>query len=343
VFFAVALIAGMWLSSHRGVMRSPWFFAGVGLAVALVIPNLIWQWHYHFPMLQLLHNDYGKFLLTWPPFPLQQIMVMSPLLSIVWLIGLGWLLRQPRARFLGYAYVLLIAMMWALDAKAYYPAPIYPILIAAGSVPIERWTGVRHTWRTAIIVIVAAFAIPSTPFVLPVLPMRTFIAYQQFLGRMFGIQFHTEENASNAIPIQYYAEMTGWAQMAETLARVYHSLPAAERAEAVVYAHNFGEASAIDLYGPRYGLPPALSGNNNYWIWGTRGFEGRVVIDLNGPELIQARTYRSVKRVAMYYSAYAMPYENNLPVYVLRDPVRPHPLAFIWPSLRNYSYAFKGL
>ncbi len=343
VFFGVALIAGMWFTPQRQALRTPWFFAGVVLAVALVIPNFVWQWHYHFPILQLLHNDYGKFLLAWPPFPLQQIMVMSPLLSVVWLIGLGWLLYQPRARFLGYAYLILIAMMWALDAKAYYPAAVYPILIAAGAVPIERWTGVRRAWRIAIVSVVAAFAIPSTPFVLPVLPMRTFIAYQLFLGRLFHIQFHTEQNASNAIPIQYYAEMTGWEQMARSVASVYDSLPPAQRSKAAIYAHNFGEASAIDFYGQRYGLPPALSGNNNYWIWGPRGFDGQVVIDVNGIELIDTHLYRSVKRVAVYYSAYAMPYENDLPIYVLRDPIVPNPLPRAWPSLRNYSYAFKGL
>jgi hypothetical protein len=282
-------------------------------------------------------------LLRWPPFPLQQIMVMSPLLSIVWLIGVGWLLYQPRFRFIGLAYLVLIGMMWALDAKAYYPAPVYPILIAAGAVPIERWTGVRARWRIAIVSVIAAFAIPSTPFVLPVLPLRPYVAYQQFFGKLFHIKFHTEQNATNAIPIQYYAEMTGWREMTQSVANVYNALPPADRAKAAVYAHNFGEASAIDLYGGQYGLPPALSGNNNYWIWGPRGFSGQVVIDLNGPELINSDLYRSVQRVATFRAPYVMPYENNLPIWVLRDPIVRNPLATAWPSLKNYSYAFKGL
>ncbi len=294
-------------------------------------------------MLQLLHNDYGKFLLRWPPFLLQQVMIMSPLLSIVWLIGLVWLLYQPRLRFLGYAYLVLIAMMWALNAKAYYPAPIYPILIAAGAVPIERYTGLRHGWRIAIMAVVAAFAIPSTPFVLPVMPLHTFITYQQFFGRLFHLRFHTEQNANNAIPIQYYAEMTGWREMAQAVAGVYDSFSPADRAKTAIFVHNFGEAAAIDFYGPLYGLPPALSGNNNYWIWGTRGYTGQIVIDFNASKLIDLHLYRSVTRVALYHSAHAMPYENNLPIYVLRDPIIPNPLAHAWPELRNYSYAFKGL
>ena len=337
-FFGFALVAGIALTPYRRVLKNWWFTGGVAIAVALLMPNAMWQWHYHFPMLQLLHNDYGKFLLTWPPFPIQQIMIMSPLLSIVWLVGLGWLLSQARTRFLGYTYLIVIAMMWPLAAKAYYPAAIYPYLIAAGAVPIERWTGLRHAWRVAIISVVALCAIPSTPFVLPVLPMRTYVQYQQFAARMFNIQFHVGD-APNSIPIQFYAEMTGWTQMTQIVASIYDGLPPSERVKTAVYAHNFGEASAIELYGRNYRLPPVLSGNNNYWIWGPRGYSGQVVIDVNGPELL--KYYRSVRQVGTFRNPLAMPYESNLPIWVLRDPVEP--LAQIWPQLRNYSYAFGGM
>ncbi len=336
-FFAVALLAGLLMTPQRAVLRSWWFAAAAVLTVLLVLPNFWWQWHYHFPILQLLHNDYDKFMLKWPPFLIQQTMVMSPLLSIVWLIGLGWLLYDSRTRFLGYAYLVLIAMMWALDAKAYYPAPIYPYLIAAGAVPIERWTG--HRWRVAIICIVAAFAIPSTPFVLPVVPLGTFVKYQEVLGNIFHLRFHVDKNAENSIPIQFYADMTGWPELTKTVASIYQSLPPEDKKDAAIYAHNFGEASALTLYGPQYGLPPAISGNNNYWIWGTHGYSGKVVIDVRGHELL--KYYRSVQRVATFHNRYAMPYENDLPIWILRDPKRP--LSELWPSLKNYSYAFGGL
>lgn len=337
-FFALAIVLGLVLTPQRRALSMPWFAAAVALTAVLIAPNVWWQWHYHFPMLQLLHNDYDKFMLKWPPFPLQQIMIMSPLLSIVWLIGLGWLFANPRTRFLGWAYVALIAMMWAGDAKAYYPAPVYAYLIAAGAVPIERWTGARYRWRVAIIAIIVAFAIPSTPFVLPIVPLNAFVRYQVALGNLFHINFHVE-TANNAIPIQYYADMTGWPQLEKQTASIYNGLPAAQRSRAAIYAHNFGEAAAIDLYGPADRLPPALSGNNTYWIWGTHGFDGSTVIDVNGRELLPY--YRSVRRVATFYNPLAMPYENNLPIWVLRDPKQP--LSSIWPHLKNYSYAFNGL
>jgi hypothetical protein len=337
-FFAVGVVVGLLLTPQRRVLRTPWFAAAVALGAVLIAPNVWWQWHYHFPMIQLLHNDYDKFMLKWPPFPLQQIMVMSPLLSIVWLIGLGWLLATERTRFLGYAYLVLIAMMWAGDAKAYYPAAVYPYLVAAGAVPIERWTGTRRKWRAGIVAVIVAFAIPSTPFVLPIVPMNAFIRYQEVLGNLFHIRFHVE-NTTNATPIQYYADMTGWPELEARVAQFYRSLPPAERSRASIYTHNFGEASAIDLYGPADKLPPALSSNNNYWLWGTHGQSGDVVIDVAGDELLPY--YRSVQRVDTFYNPLAMPYENNLPIWILREPKEP--LSAIWPGLKNYSYAFGGL
>ena len=341
VFFVAALLVGLLLTSQRRALRSVWFAAGAALAIVLVLPNFFWQLHNGFPMLQLLHNDYGKFLLENPPFPLQQIVIMSPLLSVVWLAGLVWLLAVRGTRFLGIAYLALIATMWALDAKNYYAAPIYPYLIAAGAVPIERWTASRRAWRIATVAAILVFAIPSTPFVLPILPMRTFVAYQESLGRIFRLRFHFDRRAGNDVPIQHYADMTGWPELASTVASVYQSLPSSERAQAAIFTRYAAEAAAMDVYGKPYGLPPALSGNNNYWIWGPRGFSGNVLIDVNGSLKDDRARFRSVELAAIFHNPYGMPYENNLRIYVCRG-IRA-PLAALWPKLRDYSYGLEEL
>lgn len=341
VFFAVALLFGLLLTPQRRILWSGWFAAGAALTAILVLPNFLWQLHNGFPILQLLHNDYGKFLLKDPPFPLQQIMIMSPLLSIVWLTGLVWLLYVRDTRFLGIGYLALIAIMWALQAKNYYPGPIYPYLLAAGAVPIERWTASQRTWRFATVAAIVLFAIPSTPFVLPILPMRTFVAYQDFLGKLFDIRFHVDRNAGNDVPIQYYADMTGWPELAAAVGRIYHELPPSEQRQAAIFTHNFGEAAAMDVYRRRYDLPPALSGNNNYWIWGPRGETGNVLIDVNGSLPDDRMRFESVRLVTIFRNPYAMPYENNLRIYLCRGIHRP--LAQLWPHFRNYSYGFDGL
>jgi len=341
VFFIVAMLAGMLLTPARRALKTPWFAASALLAAVLVLPNFLWQMHHGYPMLELLENDYGKFVLKDPPFPLQQIVIMSPLLSVVWLSGLVWLLWRRGTRFLGIAYLALIAVMWAFDAKNYYPGPVYPYLIAAGAVPIERWTATHRFWRAAAVTAIFAFAIPSTPFVLPVLPLKTFVAYQEALGHVFHLRFHVDRNAGNDVPIQYYADMTGWPELAGAVGGVYARLSPRDRAQAAIFANNAGEAAALDVYGKRYGLPPALSGNNNYWLWGPRGFTGNVLIDVQGNLRDDRRRFDSVRLAAVFRNPYAMPYENNVRIYVCRGIHRR--LAALWPELRNYSYGFDRL
>lgn len=341
VFFVVALIAGMIATPARRALHTWWFAAGGALAILLVLPNVLWQAFNGYPMLQLLQNDYGKFLLTDPPFPLQQILVMNPLLSIVWLAGLVWLLYRRGTRFLGIAYLALIIMMWALDAKNYYPGPVYPYMIAAGAVPIELWTAAHRAWRIGAVALILACALPSMPFALPVFPLKTFVAYQESLGRSFHVRFHVDAKAGNAVPIQYYADMTGWPELTAVVARVYKSLPPGERSQAAVFAANAGEAAAIDVFGKRYGLPPALSGNNNYWLWGPRGFSGNVLIDVHGSLPDDRLRFDSVRLAATFRNPYGMPYENDVPIYICRGIHRP--LAALWPKLRNYRYGFERL
>ncbi len=340
-FFIVSLLAGMLLTRERRALKTPWLAAGAMLAALLILPNVLWQAHHGYPMLQLLENDYGKFLLKDPPFPLQQIVIMSPLLSVVWLTGLVWLLYRRGTRFLGIAYVALIGVMWAFDAKNYYPGPVYPYLIAAGAVPIEQWTSAHRFWRAAAVAAILAFAIPSTPFVLPVLPLKTFVAYQKALGRLFHLRFHVDRSAGNDVPIQYYADMTGWPELAAAVGEVYARLPAGERTQAAIFTSNAGEAAALDVYGKPYGLPTALSGNNNYWLWGPRGFTGNVLIDVHGSLREDRSRFDSVTLATVFRNPYAMPYENNVPIYVCRGIHRP--LAGLWPKLRNYSYGFDRL
>ncbi len=340
-FFIAALLAGMLLTPARRALKTRWFPAGALLTAALVLPNFLWQAHNGYPMLQLLENDYGKFVLKDPPFPLQQILIMSPLLSVIWLTGLVWLLWRRGTRFLGIAYLALIAAMWALDAKNYYPGPVYPYLIAAGAVPIEQWTAGHKFWRILSVAAIVAFAIPSTPFVLPVLPLNAFVAYQRSLGTLFHLHFHVDRSAGNNVPIEYYADMTGWPELAAAVGAVYKTLPAGERAQAAIFASNAGEAAALDVYGERYGLPPALSGNNNYWLWGPRGFTGNVMIIVQGDSRNDRLRFDSVRLAAVLHNPYGMPYENAVRIYICRGIHRA--LAAIWPKLRDYRYGFARL
>ena len=172
----------------------------------------------------------------------------------------------------------------------------------------------------------------GAPLALPILPPEDYPAYARALGISPGAAA-MEKGVPSALP-QPLADMFGWREMAEKVSAAYNALPPDERAEAVFFGRNYGEAAAIDVYGPALRGPPAISGHNNYYLWGPRGFDGSVTIVVGGDPVQYAKFFRSVERVGELDSPYAMRYETSIPVYLLRNPRVP--LATAWPTLKHY-------
>ena len=128
--------------------------------------------------------------------------------------------------------------------------------------------------------------------------------------------------------------MHGWPELAAAIGDVYRRLPDADRARACVYVQNYGEAGAVDLFGPRYGLPPAISGHNSYFLWGPRGCTGDVLIVLGGDEKDYRALFASVERAATFTCKDCMPFENNQAIWVARGIKKP--LAEVWPQTKDY-------
>lgn len=133
---------------------------------------------------------------------------------------------------------------------------------------------------------------------------------------------------------QHYADMFGWPELTEAVAAVYLKLPPEEQAQCGIYTQNYGEAGAIDFFGRQYGLPHAISGHNNYWIWGPRGYTGEVLIIVGGIASDHAEVFDSVEQAGVFTHEYVMPYENNLPIFVCRK-LRA-PVSEIWPKLKHF-------
>lgn len=336
-FFVVAILVGLLLSPYRRVLMTRAFAAGCAVAALIVLPDFIWQALHGFPMLEVLRNDNGQFIVTGPPFLLQQVLIMNPLLSIVWIVGLVVLARSEQTRWLAIAYGVLIVTMMALDAKNYYPAAIYPYLIAAGAAAIE--SAVRVRARVAVAATALAVSIPAVPFVLPILPLQNFIAYQNAVGRALHVDFGLPDDRRKTVPIQYYADMLGWPHLVSTVATVYNGLRPEQRAHAAILTSNFGEASAIDVYGAAFGLPQAISGNNNFWLWGPHDYSGNTVIMVNTSPVQARRFFAHVQVATIFHDSRVMSYENDVPILVCNG-IRA-PLAALWPRFKEYGYALR--
>jgi len=338
VFFFAALLLGLLFTPERKILFSRWFLAGCGVCGFIALPNFLWQAYYGFPMLELLRNgQHGKNLIVGPALYLfQQLFITNVFLSLVWIIGLVWLLASAQLRFLGYTYIILIVFMMVLHGKHYYPADVYPYLMAAGAVAIEAWT---HRWkalRSVVAASIISLGLVFVAFTMPILGEEQMVAYA---GRLLGIlhvprgAVATEHGRLPTLP-QDWADMHGWPELAAVVGKVYESLPPADRAQAAIVAQNYGEAAAIDFFGKPYGLPPVISGHNQYYLWGTHGASGNVIIDVAGDCGAREHLFDSSERAATFTSPWVMPYENDIPIMVCRGIHKP--LAELWPRIKSY-------
>ncbi len=184
--------------------------------------------------------------------------------------------------------------------------------------------------RAGLVAIVAAMGLVGAPLALPILPVKSLLAYQTALG----MAPKTEERQEVGPLSQHDADMFGWDELAAMVARARDRLTPEERRHARVFGQNYGEAGAVDVLGRRYGLPPAISGHNSYWMWGPEGWDGRVLIIIGGDPDDNAKWFDQVEIVGTVSSPYAMPYERGLNVSIGRG--LKMPVAEAWPKLKRF-------
>jgi len=260
--------------------------------------------------------------------------LVGPVAAALALAGLGWLLlgRDARPfRALGWSVLVVLAVFVVSVSKPYYFSPAYALLFPAAGVALERWTSRRLT-RTAraTVLLLAASILFAAPLAKPLLAVDDYVRYARALGEEPGTDEHHE---LGRLP-QFFADMHGWRELAEDVAEVLATLPAGERERACVYGNNYGEAGAIDFFGPALGLPPAISGHNSYWLWGPGECTGEVVLILGGRRDNHLRAFRSVEAAAVHRCVDCMPYENDLTIWVARG-IR-QPIGELWDRVRHY-------
>jgi 4-amino-4-deoxy-L-arabinose transferase-like glycosyltransferase len=316
LFFGAAVVAALLLTPERRAFRERWIWIAGAIALALFLPNLVWQYRHHFPTLEDLENvrREGKNVVLAPPaFVKQQILAMHPLFFPVWFSGVVFLLRDRRWRVLGLAFAAFFVLMAAAHAKDYYLFPIYPVAYAAGGAALERWTARRRILRIAVPALVAAGGLVTLPFATWVLSPERYLAYQQALG------FHpqkAEVHHEGLLP-QPMGDQFGWPELTQDVAAIYRSLPPEERARTGIFTGNYGEAGAINLFGPALGLPRASSRHQNHWFWGPPADDYRnlIVLQWNLDDVKDnCRSYEAFPHENRFGMA-----EENVPIYLCRD------------------------
>jgi hypothetical protein len=341
LFFGAAVAVAVVATPLRRELARPWIWLGAAVALAIFLPNLVWQWQNGFPTVEDLQNvrATGKNVELAPiPFLLQQALMMHPANLPVWLAGLWFLVvgRGRPFRALGWIYLSLLLLFVVLHAKDYYLAPAYPMLLAAGGVAIEIWSAripsfnLRAAARSTIMGLLFLSGAVLAPIALPVLSPANLVAYQETLGLAPP---KTEVAHVGPLP-QLWGDQFGWPDLVDEVAAIYRALPEEERLRTGIFASNYGEAGAINLFGPRHGLPPAICAHQTHSMWGPGDFDGDQLIWLQWPAESLERFCGSVERVGEHNDPWGMA-EENRPIYLCRE-LNP-PLAELWPRLRHWN------
>jgi 4-amino-4-deoxy-L-arabinose transferase-like glycosyltransferase len=329
-----ALAVGVMVTPARRILFWWQLWLGIVIAAALMAPNLIWQWWHGWPFFEVIlpHLDSQKNF-TGPlwQFEWRQSLSMNLVLAPLWLAGAiapFFDRRLADARFLSLAFLLTTAFYFLERGTNYYLFPAYPTMFAVGAVWSERlnlW--VTRGWTVAALGLSALFA----PVALPILDPSRLAGYMELT--------HTRpdpiEAAGVGAPLtQSLSDEFGWRELESKVAAAFHGLSTEDQARVAILASNYGQAAALEVYGRKDNLPPILSGHNQYWLWGPRGYDGSLIIHVGGDPERWRRLCGTLDIVDHTGDAYAMPYENNRAIFICRD-LR-MPLAQLWDKLKRF-------
>ncbi|HET6843143.1 MAG TPA: glycosyltransferase family 39 protein [Candidatus Angelobacter sp.] len=354
--FCFGIVAGLLFTEQRRAFLNKWIWLGALSALLIFLPNVLWNIHYGWPFLQLMHAiraEHRDVVLGPLAYFFQQTLLVNTLTAPIWIAGLLALLFSARFkpwRLLGWSYLVCYSVFFVLHGKNYYLAPIYPMLLAAGAVVLEsalNGDGGKHSatepgshptahllgqWlKLAIVVVLLAGGAWLAPLMVPVLSPDAFLAYTKHLPFKLPVMEHSHERA--ALP-QWYADQFGWQEIVDETAVAWNRIPAEERRDCGIFAQDYGQAGAIDFLGRRQGLPPALSGHQTWFLWGPRGHSGNCMIVLDDRQEVLESLWKHVEYVgASADNPYAL--EKQIDVFICRD-AKFGTLAQLWPKVKRW-------
>ena len=271
VFYGVSMVVALLFTPQRKWLMTKYPYLALLIAIVIASPNLFWQYEHNWPVIhhmqelaesQLVHMNWGGFLLEQLQFHFA--------FSIIWLSGLVGLFSWEKFksyRFLGIGFLLTILLIGFLSGKPYYTIGAFTILFPFGGIVLEKWIS-KNAVRASLFLGMTILTIPILPYVLPIFKIDKMKSYCKLMGEKVGLEgpLIWENNQKYELP-QDYADMFGWEELCERVAKVYHSLPKERKEKCMIYGGNYGHAGAMNYYGKKYDLPEIHSFASSYVMW----------------------------------------------------------------------------
>jgi hypothetical protein len=335
LWFGFGLLISLITTKERHWLTTKWPYLAGGIAFLVFLPYVVWNALHGWPTIEFLSGAADKYSsqnqLT---FLAGQLLINNPANIIVWISGILYFVAVDKKRDGLQLFIIFLTILTILlingHTKPEYLSPIFMVLYIGGGLAIEKWT-VKRRWIAYLVIANQALGFVATPLAIPILPVEKYMSFSQALGMAPST---SEGHELTELP-QFYADMFGWENQAKAIAKAYHSLSDEEKSKCAIFGDNYGRSGTVDYYADKYDLPLSIGRHNNYWIWGPGHFTGELMIILSDEVGDKDELFEEVTEVGTVYTKYAMPYENNLKVYICRDlKIRTEDL---WPKLKSYN------
>lgn len=271
-FYATGLLTGLLLVWDRKVLANRHFYYAIGLGFLLFLPNLIWEARHGFPIvyhMKTLRDNQLQYLSPWSFLTDQLLYNVATLFT--WVTGLVWVFRVKQYRFIAWGFVVTLALLVLGHGKSYYSQGAYPVLFAFGAPVLEAWA--NKWWRMAMVAFSLFLGVRLIPLLLPFkapAPLAGYYIHHPFARKVGALRW--EDLRDHPLP-QDFADMLSWEEMTQKVAKAYASLDSTEKAHTLLFCDNYGEAGAVNYYGPKYHLPSAYSDNASFLYWMPRDYD----------------------------------------------------------------------
>jgi hypothetical protein len=311
--WGLGIVVGLLFYEKGKLFKNKWLYIAGFITFLIVLPNIIWQIQHHFPLLSHLQKLKESQLDEIGPFDFAIEQLKHPFTLIISLIGLlAYFLDADLKKYktFGIAALVIFATMWLMQSKAYYFFAIYPILFAGGAVKIEKLLQKKPNWNYIVASVLFLPTLPFLPHAIPILPIETYVNYSDLESDKEGHIELTDD----------YADMFGWEEQVQLVDSLYQGLSSEDKGNCIIWAENYGEAGAIKIIGKKYQLPDPVCSNGSFWLWGTGDTNGEVCISIGNEKQAVERVFGDFKLIKMIKHKYAIEEENNIPVYICRNP-----------------------
>ncbi len=315
-FFIISSLTALLLTKHRNLLKSKYFFTGGILGIIIILPNIIWQFSYNWPLMHHMSELYKyQFAnVSIPGFIIDQFVMNLPGV-IVWVTGLITFLffkQEKNYRVFAFIYLFTFLIIILLRGKSYYTLGLYPILFALGGYAVDKYF--KTSMKYVTLGLTVLLLLPILPFSLPIYSFEKIEKISKKNGEFTN---RWEDGKIHNIP-QDYADMTGWKELGSIVIKQYNSLPDSERKSCSIYADNYGQAGAINFYGKKYGLPQPICFNDNFLLWAPDSIKNGPLIYVNHEVGDIDFLFKSYKKVGEVDNKYFR--ENGLKVYYCTQP-----------------------